>query len=324
MRRRFPRQQDGVFYLTEGGQETEIMYRHGFDLPHFAMFTLLDNPTAIEKMTEMYRAYLDVAVRHDFIPLMGGVDYRASSDWGALLGLSPDDLAEMQMRAVGFLRDVSASYRDRLPDILIVGTVGPRGDAYELNRTITADEAEAYHSAQMTVLARAEVDLVTAMTFNTVEEAVGVARAAAKANLPLCISFMLDADARLKSGDSLREAIETVDARSADDRPDFYGINCSHPIEFEPALEDGAWIHRLRSLRPNASAKDKIELCQIGHLETGDPPDLADRMAKLAMHYPHIDIWGGCCGTWDVHLDDIASRIRGIAQGPGTPTTGSM
>lgn len=309
MRRRFPEQREGVFFLTEGGQETEIMYKHGFDLPHFAMFTLLDNPEAMARMVDMYRQYLDVAVKHGFIPLMGGVDYRASPDWGALLGLSAERLAEVQFRAVEFLRNVAEPYRDRLPDIRIVGTVGPRGDAYELNRTITADEAEAYHSTQIAVLAEAEVDLVTAMTFNNVEEAVGVARAAATANLPLCVSFMLDSDSRLKSGASLREAIEEVDSRTGDLRPDFYGINCSHPIEFEPALEAGDWIGRVRSLRPNASAKDKIELCQIGHLESGDPPDLADRMEKLARRYPHIDIWGGCCGTWDVHLDEIAGRL---------------
>ena len=33
----FPKQQPGLNYLTEGGQETEIMYKYGFDLPHFAV-----------------------------------------------------------------------------------------------------------------------------------------------------------------------------------------------------------------------------------------------------------------------------------------------
>lgn len=32
----FPRQQEGRFYLSEGGTETELMYKHGFELPHFA------------------------------------------------------------------------------------------------------------------------------------------------------------------------------------------------------------------------------------------------------------------------------------------------
>ena len=33
----FPQQQPGLNYLTEGGQETEILYKYGFELPHFAM-----------------------------------------------------------------------------------------------------------------------------------------------------------------------------------------------------------------------------------------------------------------------------------------------
>lgn len=37
---------DAIF-LTEGGTETEIMYRHGFELPEFALFPLLETVAAI-------------------------------------------------------------------------------------------------------------------------------------------------------------------------------------------------------------------------------------------------------------------------------------
>ena len=40
----FPTQRAGVLYLAEGGQETEIMYKFGHDLPEFAMFPLLERP----------------------------------------------------------------------------------------------------------------------------------------------------------------------------------------------------------------------------------------------------------------------------------------
>lgn len=43
----FPAPGSGVQYLTEGGQETEVMYEHGFDLPEFAMFPLLDRDDAM-------------------------------------------------------------------------------------------------------------------------------------------------------------------------------------------------------------------------------------------------------------------------------------
>lgn len=62
----------------------------------------------------------------------------------------------------------------------------------------------------------------------------------------------------LKSGATLREAVEMTDLETGDARPDFYGINCSHPYAFMPALESGDWIRRIRRLRPNASPMEKI------------------------------------------------------------------
>lgn len=96
-------------------------------------------------------------------------------------------------------------------------------------------------------------------------------------------------------------------------RPDFHGINCSHPAEFEPALEPGDWIRRVRSLRPNASRMDKVSLCKLGHLESGDAVELGREMGDLARRYPHMDVWGGCCGTWETDLDEIARNVRAVA-----------
>ena len=307
----FPMQQPGLNYLTEGGQETEIMYKYGYELPHFAMFPLLDNPRAVTELRGMYGRYLDTAASHAFAVIIGGLDYRASPDWGSLLGYSRESLAEMQIRAIEFLRDVAEPYRGQVPSIMYAGIVGPRGDAYETNRTITAESSEQYHGEQLATLASAGVDLVEAMTFNSVPEIVGLSRAAATAGLPLGVAFTLDnSTSRLVSGPSLKDAIETIDAQTGDDRPTFYGINCSHPLEFMPAIEPGTWFERVRCLRPNAAMMDKISLCTLGHLEMGDPQALGELMGGIARAHPHIDIWGGCCGTWETHLDEIARNVR--------------
>lgn len=312
MRKRFPAQASGKCYLTEGGTETEIMYRFGYDLPEFALYPLLDRPDALAALTAMYGRYLETAAANGFSVLIGGLDYRASPDWGAKLGYSPEALADAQVRCINFLREVAEPFRRRVPAILISGIIGPRGDAYSLNQTITADIAENYHSVQLSTLAHAGADFATAMTFNSVPEAVGIARAAARVNLPLGICFTLDSTSKLKSGPTLREAIEATDHEAGEARPDFYGINCSHPFEFEPALESGDWIRRIRMLRPNASAMDKIALCKIGHLEEGDPQELGMLLGELGQRYPHIDIWGGCCGTWEKHLGQIAQQVKRI------------
>src|SRR5512137_2106523 len=111
----FPARQRGMLYLSEGGQETEIMYRYGHDLPEFAAFPLLDRPAALADLRRMYVRYLETAERHGFAAMMGGLDYRASPDWGARLGYSREGLAEMQVRAIEFLRDVARPFAGRLP-----------------------------------------------------------------------------------------------------------------------------------------------------------------------------------------------------------------
>ncbi len=305
----FPRE-EGVLYLTEGGTETEIMYRHGHDLREFAMFELMDKPGAVADLSDMYRRYLDVAAEQGFAALIAGFDYRASPDWGEKLGYSREGLREMQHKCIDFLRDVARPYDGQLPKIAIAGCVGPRGDAYSLNRDISAQEAEAYHMTQLETLKECGVDLVWAATINNIPEAVGISRAAARQGLPVNMCFTLDSTHRLKSGPSLREAVEATDREAGAARPDSYGINCSHPVEFEPALEEGAWSTRLRALRPNAAKMDKLSLCKLGHIEEGDPEELGEMLGDLAARLPDVDIWGGCCGTWDKHFGPIARHVR--------------
>lgn len=314
---KFPREK-GVLYLAEGGTETEVMYRHGHQLREFAMFELMDKPDAVADMKDMYRRYLDVAARHGFAALLAGFDYRASPDWADKLGYSSDGLREMQHKCIDFLRDISKPYTDQIPRVAIAGCVGPRGDAYSLNRDITAEDAEEYHRTQMRTLKDCGVDLVWAATINNVPEAVGLSRAAAAVGLPINLSFTLDSTHRLKSGPSLKQAIMATDAEAGAARPDSYGINCSHPLEFAPALEPGDWTRRIRSLRPNAAMMDKVSLCKLGHIEEGDPEELGQMMGDLARRYPDIDIWGGCCGTWDKHFDRIAHYV-GTARREAVP-----
>lgn len=152
--------------------------------------------------------------------------------------------------------------------------------------------------------------MIWATTINNIPEAVGISRAAAPVGLPVNISFTLDSTHRLKPGQSLKDAILSTDQIARPAKPDSYGINCSHPVEFEPALEPGSWTRRIRSLRPNAAKMDKVSLCKLGHIEEGDPYELGQMMGDLARRYPDIDIWGGCCGTWDKHFDLIAHYVR--------------
>lgn len=212
--RSFPDQRKDHLFLTEGGIETEIMYKWGFEIPHFAMFPLLENSAAVAAMRGMYHRYLDVAAKHGMSALMGGLDYRASPDWGELLGYSRKGLAEANLQSINFLRALAREYATDFPATLIQGFVGPRGDAYQINREITVQEAEDYHSVQLMTLKEADVDLAWAFTFNNIPEAIGVARAADRIGVPLAISLTLDSTSKLGSGPTLAEAIERIEAET--------------------------------------------------------------------------------------------------------------
>ncbi len=304
----FPKQEPGKFYLCEGGVETEIMYKHGFDFPHFAVFELLKNPMAVSKLNDMYEQYFSVVSEYNMSAIVGGLDYRASPDWGNKLGYGASELADINHECIEFLRKAASPFSREISEILIQGMVGPRGDAYGKGGNINAEESQAYHSIQLSTLKAADVDLVTAITFNNIEESIGVARAAKEIGIPLCISLSLDSSSRLNSGPSLADAIKTID-ETTDHSVAFYMINCVHPIEYEPALKNEGWMKRIRGVRPNASAMDKISLCQIGHLEEGDPEELGQQVGDLMKRYSHMDICGGCCGTWDSHLREIARNV---------------
>jgi len=71
------------------------------------------------------------------------------------------------------------------------------------------------------------------------------------------------------SGPTLKEGIESVDAECGEDRPAFCGINCSHPLEFLPAIEPGDWFERVRCLRPNAAMMDKTLCARSGTSNPG-------------------------------------------------------
>lgn len=272
-----PTMKEDILYVTEGGFETELMYLHGFELPCFAAFTLFDSAEGTAAMRALYSRVCEVAATEDVGLLLGWINYRASPDWGAKLGLSADSLREATLRSIGFLEELRREYAGQVPHFLITDAIGPRGDAYGTGGAIIEDEAEDYHSVQIETLKGSSVDVIWAATQNNVPEVIGMARAAQNLGVKIAVAWSLNAESRLNSGPTVEEAVRAVDA-AVPGVVAWHSINCSHPVEFEPALTAGGWTDRLRCIRPNAAAMDKIALCKLGHLEDGDPidPDFPD------------------------------------------------
>lgn len=303
-----PQLRDELF-LTDSGLETDLIFNHGFDLPEFAAFVLVDDARGRTALDAYFSAHADIAVRHGCGVILEAPTWRASRDWGSRIGYPAAELRRINQSAAGLLSRVRAGYSGiaRSP-VVISGCIGPRADAYTPADRMHEDEAEDYHKEQIGVLAATDVDLVHAMTIGYPAEAIGIARAAARADIPAAISFTTETDGRLPDGTSLTDAIAAVDA-ATDRAPVYYGVNCAHPAHFGSVLPSGAIGARVRSVRANASRKSHAELDEAPALDDGDPIELASDYLWLRAHHPGISILGGCCGTDARHVQAIADAF---------------
>lgn len=285
--------------------ETTLIYRDGLELPEFATFPLLDDETGVEALRGYYESYAQLAAELDVGIVLDTPTWRANRDWAAKLGYDEERLADSNRRAVALMRELR---RDE-PPLLISGCVGPRGDGYVVVETMTAEEAERYHDAQVAVFAEEAVDLVSALTLTYADEATGIVRAAARHGVPVVISFTVETDGGLPSGQPLGEAIEQVD-RQTGGTASYFMVNCAHPTHFAHVLEDGAqWQERIAGLRANASTKSHAELDESDELDSGDPDDLGRRYRALQDVLPRLTVVGGCCGTDERHVTAVARAV---------------
>ena len=305
-RQRLP-QLDRDFFLTDGGIETTLIFLDGLDLPDFAAFDLLKRRDGEAVLRRYFRAYAALAQRFGTGLILESPTWRASADWGARLGYSAGELAEANRRAIGLLEEIRGELRSHPKPVVISGCLGPRGDGYQPTSMMSERDAEAYHTPQIQTFRDTAADMITAITMNYLEEAVGIVRAATRAALPVAISFTVETDGRLPTGQPLRAAIEAVDAATSH-APAYYMVNCAHPTHFEDVLLDRApWIQRVRGLRANASRKSHAELNESTELDIGDPAELAAQHARLKRLLPHLTVMGGCCGTDVRHVEQIAA-----------------
>jgi S-methylmethionine-dependent homocysteine/selenocysteine methylase len=213
----------------------------------------------------------------------------------------------MNRQAVALAEEIRTEEESAELPIAICGTIGPRGDGYEPGELMSPPEAEGYHHAQIQTFAAAGADLVAAYTLCYAEEAIGIVRAAVAAEIPAMISFTLETNGRLPSGQALPEAIELVDAET-DGAALYFMVNCAHPSHFAAVLEAGGeWRGRLGGIRANASRKSHAELDAAPDLDAGDPDQLGAEYRALKPDLPNVRVLGGCCGTDQRHVERICA-----------------
>ncbi|MFN0218957.1 MAG: homocysteine S-methyltransferase family protein [Hyphomicrobium sp.] len=304
-------QLDGGIFLSDGGLETSLIFLDGIELPHFAAFALMRDAAGRKAIRNYYEPYLKIAKAQGAGFILETPTWRASSDWGAKLGWSEAEITAVNSDSIAMMFEIKAQHASpRLP-IVVSGAIGPRGDGYDPGLIMSAKEAADYHAAQIVAFADAGAELASAFTMTNAPEAIGIVMAARKAKLPVVISFTLETDGRLPTGQRLGDAIRQVDA-ATNSVAAYFMINCAHPSHFEAELNSGdAAMARIRGLRANASRRSHQELNDAPDLDAGDPVELGGEYCDLMRRHPQIVVVGGCCGTDHRHIGEIGKACCG-------------
>ena len=298
-------QLSGELYLTDAGIETDLIFNHGIEIREFAAHTLLPDPAGREALRKYFREFLSLANEHDAGFILDSQTWKTHVHWADDLGEDEQELHEANKASIAFIAGLRNEFSGNSKPIVLNGSIGPRGDAYAPEAEVAADEAEEYHAKQLGWLAETEVDMVTALTFTQSDEAIGVVRAARELGLPIVVSFTVETDGRLPTGQSLADAILAVDV-ATNSAAEYFMVNCAHPDHFIEVLNDTGWARRIRGLRCNASRLSHAELDECEELDDGDPVELGEQYGSIANKMPWLNVFGSCCGSDLRHVRQIA------------------
>jgi len=209
-----------------------------------------------------------------------------------------DRVVEVNRRAVELAREAAD---DRA---WVVGSVGPTGKLLEPYGEMTADEAREAYREQIGALAEAGVDLIAIETMSSLEEAkIAFDSARAVCDLPVAVSFTIDANLRTMMGTTVEQFVQAA----VDWGADIVGTNCGvGPNEVEIALEKmkTAAPRALLWGEPNAGLP-RMEGSEVVY-DMG-PESLAD-YAEHAFA-TGARVIGSCCGSTPEHTRAIAQRM---------------
>ncbi len=303
-------QLSGKICITDGGMETDLIFNQQIDLPEFASYDLLRTQQGYETLYEYFKVYAVLAQRFNVGLILETPTWRANPDWGKKIGDSPDAIHQFNLESVKLIEHIRDDFETENSPIIISGCIGPRGDGYTADSLMSATEAQQYHSTQIASFAKTNTDLVSALTLNYVEEAIGVTLAAQQYNLPVCISFTVETDGKLPTGETLEQAILAVD-QATNNGPAYYMINCAHPTHIDHLFNntEGRWLERLKAIRGNASCLSHQELDEAETLDDGNPVAFGIELGNLKNSSSHITVLGGCCGTDHRHIEEVCNNI---------------
>lgn len=295
------------FILMEGalGQRLKREYAITFD-DNVAMAGLIYEQKGRNALEELWKGYMDVASKHGLAFMATTPTRRANKDRVEASKYSKNIIAD-NMEFLKKIKEESGI------EMYAGGLMGCKGDAYKATEVLSSDESQEFHFWQANEFKKAGADFLYAGIMPALPEAIGMARAMEKTGLPYIISFMIRKDGRLIDGTTIHNAIRVIDG-CVQRKPVCFMTNCVHPTVVKTALEfdfnaTETVRQRFCGIQANTSELSPEELDHCEDLMCAAPQTLANDMQQLNK-IMNLKIIGGCCGTDNSHMEEIAKKMR--------------
>ena len=296
--------------LGEGAVIERLRRDSDFELdPHIVNSAFIYDEPRRESLAAIYRQYLDIGRQYDLPLILSTPTWRASRERISKAGREDKDVNGDNFRFLDGLRNQYGAYAK---NVAVGGLMSCRGDAFNPQEALSAPEARTFHAWQAERLAQAGVDFLMAATLPTLDEAIGLSAALSDTGMPYIISFVARAEGTLIDGTPLKEAIQCIDA-AVSPRPLTYIVNCTHASIFRKAIfhevnSSPLTVERIGGLLANTAALKPEDLDERQHLVTEAPEIFGQAVGDLKNDLG-MKILGGCCGTDDRHIRQLAKRL---------------
>lgn len=292
--------------LMEGAVAERIKHEFAVKISDkVALADIIYKKNSINALTQVYIQYLHIAEKYD-LPFIATTPTRRANK----IRINEAGYDEKIIYAnVAFLRNIQKSAKTKM---FVGGLMGCKGDAYKATEVLSIKEAYNFHKWQADLFKKAKVDFLLAGIMPALTESIGMAQAMESTGIPYVISFMIKKNGKLIDGTSINDAINEIDLLT-NRKPICYMANCIHPLILQEALSSSfnqteIVKQRFHGIQANASLLSPEELDNSKELVTSDSISLANDIMKLS-NVISIKIYGGCCGTDNSHIEEIAKRI---------------
>ncbi|HWP96299.1 MAG TPA: homocysteine S-methyltransferase family protein [Syntrophomonadaceae bacterium] len=273
--------------------------------PDVALAALVYDDEGSQALLAFWNEYADVATKYH-LPFLATTPTRRANKERVTNSRHSSSIIQDNVKLLKKIQE------QRTTEMYVGGLMGCKGDAYQATDVLGTREAKHFHAWQAHLFLQAGVDFLYAGIMPAVSEAIGMAQAMEETGLPYIISFMIRSDGKLIDKTSIHEAIQAID-NAVTQKPICYMTNCVHPaVCYEALAQDfnntPLVRQRFLGIQANTSPLPPEELDGCEDLRYSEATVLAEEM-MLLNEVADIKIWGGCCGTDQSHMNEIARRL---------------